>query len=118
MDIQCRRGKPRLRGLQSTKVQIRLRIRAVRLAPLLIVFCIVLYLNLLEANFKFSRLYRFESRFVRNPKDRFYRDDAKWASSRENLSSEVWEQQRRRPACASAQSDQRICYSLFKKHHI
>ena len=37
------------------------------------------------------------------------------ASSRENLSSEVCEQQRRRPACASAQSDQRICCSLFGK---
>ena len=33
-----------------------------------------------------------------------------WASSRENLSSGVCEQQRRRPACASAQSDQRLCY--------
>ena len=41
-----------------------------------------------------------------------------WASSRENLSSEVCEQQRRRPACASAQSDQRLCYSRFGKNHI
>ena len=38
----------------------------------------------------------------------------KWASSRENLSVGVWEQQRRRPACASAQSDQRLCYSLIR----
>ena len=30
----------------------------------------------------------------------------------------VCEQQRRRPACASAQSDQRICYSLIGKYHI
>ena len=30
---------------------------------------------------------------------------SKWASTRENLSSEVCEQQRHRPACASAQSD-------------
>ena len=37
-----------------------------------------------------------------------------WASSRENLSSVVFEQQRRRPACASTQSDQRLCYSLFE----
>ena len=44
--------------------------------------------------------------------------NSNWASSRENLSSEVREQQRRRPACASAQSDQRLCYSLFGKHHI
>ena len=25
----------------------------------------------------------------------------------------IWEQQRRRSACASAQSDQRLCYSLL-----
>ena len=36
-----------------------------------------------------------------------------WVSSRENLSSGVCEQQRRRKACASAQSDLRLCYSLF-----
>ena len=41
-----------------------------------------------------------------------------WASTRENLSSGVCEQHRRRPACASAQSDQRLCYSLFGKHHM
>ena len=28
------------------------------------------------------------------------------------------EQHRRRTACASTQSDQRLCYSLFRKHHI
>ena len=32
----------------------------------------------------------------------------KWTSTRENLSSVVHEQQRRRPACASAQSDIRF----------
>ena len=41
-----------------------------------------------------------------------------WALRRENLSSEVFEQQRRRPACESAQSDQPRCYSLIGKHHI
>ena len=41
-----------------------------------------------------------------------------WASSRENLSSGVCEQHRRLPACASAQSDQRLCYSLFGMYHI
>ena len=41
-----------------------------------------------------------------------------WAMSRENLSSVVCEQQRRRPACASAQSDQRLCYSPIVKYHI
>ena len=40
-----------------------------------------------------------------------------WVSSRDNLS---WGgggrgQQRRTPACASVQSDQRLCYSLFWK---
>ena len=34
------------------------------------------------------------------------------------LSSGGLEQQRRRPACASAQSDQHLCYSLFGKYHI
>ena len=38
-----------------------------------------------------------------------------WASTRENLSSGFCEQHRRRPACASTQSDQRLCYSLFWK---
>ena len=32
---------------------------------------------------------------------------------RENLSSEVCEQQGCRPACASLQSDQRLCYSAL-----
>ena len=42
----------------------------------------------------------------------------KWASTRENLSSGVCEQNRRRPACASAQSDQRLCYSRFGKYYL
>ena len=41
-----------------------------------------------------------------------------WASARENLSSGVCEQHRRRPACASAQTDQRLFYSLIEKYHI
>ena len=41
-----------------------------------------------------------------------------WASLRENLSSVVCEHQRRRPACAYAQSDQHFCYSLIVKYHI
>ena len=36
----------------------------------------------------------------------------------ENLSLVVCKQQRCRPACASAQSDQRLCYSLIWKYHI
>ena len=44
--------------------------------------------------------------------------DNNWASTRENLSSGVCEQHRRRPACASAQPDQRLCYSRFGKYHI
>ena len=39
-----------------------------------------------------------------------------WASSGENPSSGVGEQHRRRPACASAQSGQRLCFSLFGKY--
>ena len=42
----------------------------------------------------------------------------KWALSRVTLFSGVCEQQRRRPACASAQSDQRLCNSLSGKYHI
>ena len=30
----------------------------------------------------------------------------------------VCEQHRHRPACASAQSDQHLCYSLFGKYHM
>ena len=41
-----------------------------------------------------------------------------WASTRKNVSSGVCEQHRRRPACASGQSDQRLCYSRFGRHHI
>ena len=41
-----------------------------------------------------------------------------WAATRENLSSGVYEQHRRRPACASAQSDQRLCFSLFGKYQM
>ena len=41
---------------------------------------------------------------------------SKWASKRENLPSGVCEQQRRRPACASAQTDQRLCYLLIEKY--
>ena len=50
---------------------------------------------------------------------RFYRQStSKWAPTRENLSSGVCKQQRRRPACASAQTDQRLCYSLCGKYNI
>ena len=42
----------------------------------------------------------------------------KWALSRENPSSRVCEQHWRRPACALAQSDQRLCYLCFGKYHI
>ena len=41
-----------------------------------------------------------------------------WASTRENLSSGIWEQQRRRPARTSAQSDKHLCYSLIRKYLI
>ena len=42
-----------------------------------------------------------------------------WASTREkNLSSGACEKQRHRPACAYAQSDQRIGFLPFRKHYI
>ena len=41
-----------------------------------------------------------------------------WTSTQENISSEVFKQHRRRPACASAQSDQPLFYSLFGKYYI
>ena len=44
--------------------------------------------------------------------------DHNWAFMRENLSLAVCEQHRRRPACASTQSDQRLHYSLIRKYHI
>ena len=46
-----------------------------------------------------------------------YSGIVKWASTCENLSSGVCKQQRRRPACTSAQSDQCLCYSLIGKNH-
>ena len=41
-----------------------------------------------------------------------------WDSTWENLSSEVCEQHKSRPDCASVQSDQRLCYSLIVKYYI
>ena len=40
-----------------------------------------------------------------------------WTSTRDNLSSGVCEELRRRPAYAYAQTGQRLCYSLFRKYH-
>ena len=40
-----------------------------------------------------------------------------WALIRENLSLGVGEQQRRRPACAFAQTDQHLYYLIFEKYH-
>ena len=40
------------------------------------------------------------------------------ASTRDTLFSRFAKLQRRRPACASAQSDQRLCYSHFGKNNI
>ena len=39
----------------------------------------------------------------------------KWASTREKTDFCVSDQQSRRPACAFAQSGQRLCHSLFLK---
>ena len=40
-----------------------------------------------------------------------------WTTTRENMSSGVCEQHRRRPACTSAQSDQCLCYKLSGKYN-
>ena len=40
-----------------------------------------------------------------------------WAMSWENLSYAICKQQRRRPACTLAQSDQRLCCLLPRKHN-
>ena len=42
----------------------------------------------------------------------------KWAAMWQSLSSGVFKQHRRRPACASMHSDQRLCYLLIGKYHI
>ena len=42
----------------------------------------------------------------------------KWATPWENVSYVICEQQRRRSACASAQSDQRLCCSLLRWYDI
>ena len=41
-----------------------------------------------------------------------------WAGPWENVSYVICGQQRRRSACANAQSDQRLCYSLFRQYNI
>ena len=41
-----------------------------------------------------------------------------WAGPWENVSFVICEQQWRRSACASTQSDQRLCCSLFRKYNI
>ena len=55
---------------------------------------------------------------VHTSQDSFSAWSTIWASTRENLSWGVCEQHRCRPTCASAQSDQRLCYSRFGKYHI
>ena len=44
--------------------------------------------------------------------------DIIWASTRETLSSGICEQHRRRPACASAQSDQRLFFAFWKVSYV
>ena len=40
-----------------------------------------------------------------------------WATSWDSLLYAIWKQQRRRSACASTQSDQRLCYSLPRQYN-
>ena len=67
----------------------------------------VAYLNMLKQGWRLAGVKGLKIVYCNN-----------WASVRENLSSEVCEQQKRRPACASAQSDQRLCYSLNGMYNI
>ena len=55
---------------------------------------------------------------VVNPEDRYSHVEAYVGLDQVNLSSGVCEQHRGRPAWASAQSDQRLCYLRFGKYHI
>ena len=55
---------------------------------------------------------------ITNPFELLVYNRIKWAAMRVNLSSGVREQHRRKPAYASAQSDQRLCYSLFAKYYM
>ena len=48
----------------------------------------------------------------------YKKNDITWAWPPENLSLGVCKQQRRRPACVSAQSDQHLCYSLIGKYFL
>ena len=47
-------------------------------------------------------------------RDRILLSADNWASAPENLSSVVCQQHRRRPACASAQSDQRVVIRVLE----
>ena len=53
-------------------------------------------------------------------KNRFFttNNEHKWAGPWENVSYVICEQQRRRSACAFAQSDQRLCSSLLRWYNI
>ena len=42
----------------------------------------------------------------------------KWASTQENLSSGICKQQRRRPAFATGQTDQHLCFLLIGRNHL
>ena len=73
--------KPVFRGLRTTQAQTSLRIRAVWSGPLLFTFWKVSYVNLLQVKFNYLASLCswgdwFETRFVRNPEDRFCCDEA------------------------------------------
>ena len=55
---------------------------------------------------------------VLNSKQSFLSVLDDWAGPWENVFYVIYEQQRRRSACASAQSDQHLCFSLLKLYNI
>ena len=64
---------------------------------------------------KIQKMYGHTGRWSRKPK---FRPDFVWASMQKNLSLGSCQYQMHRPACASAQSDQHLCYSLIGKYYL
>ena len=113
-----------LRGLRTTKLQISQHIPAVLSAPLLFACLKVSYGPRREktclwwcANNKGADQPVHPGSVISTFVIRLL-ESIKWGSTRENLSSVVCEQQRRRSAWASAQYDQHLLYSLIGKYYI
>ena len=113
--------KPVFGGLGTTQAQTCLHICAVWSAPLLFAFLKVQYVNFYRWNLNFLASLCswgdwFETRFVRNPEDRFSRDEAHiWLYMGLNVRKPVFGGLWHRPACASALSDQHLCESIISR---